>query len=189
MAPDSRSSFQQFTLVTLRTLIGWHFLYEGLYKLRLPAWSPDGNPMAAFSAAGYIRAATGPMGKLAKFAVDHGALPVIDKLVMLGIAAVGFSLILGFLTRLGCIGGIALLSMFYLTAIPTTGMPQPMAEGNYLFVNKTLIEAIAVLVLLAFDTGRIAGLDRLWHDRRQGAHLASVPADRRAVGLGQGSGK
>jgi thiosulfate dehydrogenase [quinone] large subunit len=187
MAPESRSSFQQFALVALRTLIGWHFLYEGLYKLRLPAWSPEGNPLPAFSAAGFIKGSTGPLGNLAKFAADHGALPWIDKLIMIGIAAVGFSLILGFLTRLGCVGGLILLSMFYLLAIPTTGMPQPMAEGSYLFVNKTLIEGVAVLVLLAFDTGRIAGLDRLWHDRRHAAHLAAVPADRRAVG--QGSGK
>jgi thiosulfate dehydrogenase [quinone] large subunit len=181
MPSESRSSFQQVALVALRTLIGWHFLYEGLYKLRLPGWSPDGAPMPAFSAAGFIKASTGPLGKLAHFAADHGALPVIDKMIMFGIAAVGFSLILGFLTRLGCIGGIILLSMFYLLAIPTTGMPMPQAEGSYLFVNKTLIEGMAVLVLLSFDTGRIAGLDRLWHDRRQAARLTAVPANRRAV--------
>ena len=64
--------------------------------------------------------------------------------------------------------------------------PQPHAEGSYLFVNKTLIEGVAVLVLLSFDTGRIAGLDRLWRDRRSG-HLAAVPSDRmseRTVGQG-----
>jgi hypothetical protein len=68
-------------------------------------------------------------------------------------------------------------------------MPQPHAEGNYLFVNKTLIEGIAVLVILAFDTGRIAGLDRLWRERRS-AQLASVPAERiseRTVGQGSGT--
>ena len=72
-------------------------------------------------------------------------------------------------------------------AIPTTGMPQDHAEGSYLFVNKTLIEGVAVLVLLAFDTGRIAGLDRLWQ-RRKSSHLAAVPAaDRRVVGQGSGT--
>jgi thiosulfate dehydrogenase [quinone] large subunit len=188
MSLESRSSsLQQFALVSLRTLIGWHFLYEGLYKLRLPGWSPEGNPLPAWSSTGFIRASTGPLGKLAHFAADHGWMPFIDKLIMFGIAAVGFSLILGFLTRLGCVGGIMLLSMFYFLAIPTTGMPQPQAEGSYLIVNKTLIEGVAVLVLLAFDTGRIAGLDRLWYDRRQAGHLAAVPAaDRRAVGQGSG---
>jgi thiosulfate dehydrogenase [quinone] large subunit len=182
------TSFQHFALVALRTLIGWHFLYEGIYKLRLPGWSPDGTPLPAWTAAGFMKASTGPLGKVAHFAIDHGWLPVIDKLVMLGVAAVGVSLILGFLTRAGCIGGLALLSMFYLLAVPTTGMPQPNAEGSYLLVNKTLIEGLAVLVVLSFDTGRIAGLDRLWRDRRSTSPLAAVPAaDRRVVGQGSGT--
>jgi thiosulfate dehydrogenase (quinone) large subunit len=190
--PRSFSSFQQVTLVCLRTLIGWHFLYEGVYKYRLsqPAWNPDGTgPMTAWTSSGFLQAATGPLGKLAQWALGHGWLPTIDKLVMVGVAAVGLSLILGLFTRLGCIGGLALLAMFYLLQIPTTGMPQPHAEGNYLFVNKTLIEGIAVLVLLAFDTGRIAGLDRLWRERRS-AQLASVPVERlseRTVGQGSGT--
>jgi hypothetical protein len=40
-------------------------------------------------------------------------------------------------------------------------MPQPNAEGAYLFVNKNLVELAAVLVIFAFRTGRIAGLDLL----------------------------
>ena len=41
------SSWQQIALIALRTLIGWHFLYEGYYKLALPGWSADGAPIAA----------------------------------------------------------------------------------------------------------------------------------------------
>jgi thiosulfate dehydrogenase [quinone] large subunit len=161
------SSFQQFSLVVLRTLIGWHFLYEGIYKLRLPAWSPDGNPLPAWTSAGFIKAASGPFGRLARSAVDAGYLPVIDRLIIFGVAAVGLLLILGLFTRVGCVGAILLLALFYFMAVPTTGMPQPMAEGNYLLVNKTLVEGLAVLVLMSFDTGRIAGLDRLWRERRR----------------------
>jgi thiosulfate dehydrogenase [quinone] large subunit len=192
MMPASRaySSFQQVTLVVLRTLIGWHFLYEGVFKYKLtgPAWSPEGTgPMSAWTSSGFLEASTGPLGKLAHYAMAHGWLPVIDKLVIFGVAAVGLSLILGLLTRAGCIGGLLLLSMFYLLSVPTTGMPQPHAEGNYLFVNKTLIEGIAVLVLLSFDTGRIAGLDRLWRERP--SRLAAVPAQRISERtFGQGSG-
>ena len=54
--------FQQTSLVLLRTLIGWHFLYEGYYKFSLPAWTPDGKPLNAFSSAGYIKAARRPAG-------------------------------------------------------------------------------------------------------------------------------
>jgi thiosulfate dehydrogenase [quinone] large subunit len=179
------SSFQQVSLVVLRTLIGWHFLYEGMYKLRLPAWSPDGHPMPAWSAAGFIQAATGPVGKMARAAVGAGLLPWIDRLMMVGVAAVGLSLILGLLTRAGCVGGLLLLGMFYLMQIPTAGVPQPMTEGSYLLVNKTLVEGAAVLALLAFDTGRIAGLDRLWHERRRSA--VSLAADGRVVQQGSGT--
>jgi thiosulfate dehydrogenase (quinone) large subunit len=162
------SSLQQVSLVLLRTLIGWHFLYEGYFKFSLPAWTADGKPLAAFSSVGYIKGATsGPLGALARWAADAGMLPIIDKLIMFGLLAVGLSLILGLLTRIGCVGALMLLALFYFTAVPTTGLPQTGAEGNYLFVNKTLIEGVAVLALFAFDTGRIAGLDRLFDRRRE----------------------
>ncbi len=159
------TALQQTTLVLLRTVIGWHFLYEGYFKFRLPAWTPDGQPLAAWTSNGFIRAATGPLGGLARATAEAGLLPWIDRAIVFGLLAVGISLILGFLTRAGCIGGLLLLAMFYLTAIPTAGLPQTGAEGTYLIVNKTLIEGLAVLALLAFDTGRIAGLDRFWAER------------------------
>jgi len=166
----SLSSFQQVALVALRTLIGWHFLYEGIYKFRTPGWSPDGHPMPAWSSLGFIKGvANGPVGALAQAAEKAGYLPVIDKLLMYGIALVGLSLMLGLLTRAGCIGALLLLGLFYVLNIPVSGMHQTGAEGAYLLVNKTLIEGIAVLALLAFDTGRIAGLDRFWYDRRRPA--------------------
>jgi thiosulfate dehydrogenase [quinone] large subunit len=169
--PHSLSSFQQTALVALRTLIGWHFLYEGIYKFRLPGWTPEGKPMAAWSSLGFVKGvANGPMGDLAQSMASAGLLPVVDKLLMFGIAAVGISLILGLFTRAGCIGGIFLLCLFYVLNVPVSGMHQSGAEGAYLLVNKTLIEGVAVLALLAFDTGRIAGLDRFWHDRRRAAH-------------------
>jgi thiosulfate dehydrogenase [quinone] large subunit len=182
----SLTSFQQAALVSLRTLIGWHFLYEGIFKLRLPAWSPDGHPLTAWTSAGFIRgAATGPLGRIAKAALDHGYINGIDRALMIGIAAVGLSLMLGLFTRLGCIGGMFLLALFYFLAIPTTGMPMTGAEGNYLIVNKTLIEGVAVAVLASFDTGHIAGLDRLWRRKRYVPPV--LPTDRQAVGQGSGT--
>ena len=55
---------------------------------------------------------------------------------------------------------IALLALFYLSAIPLSGLPEPRLEGAYLIVNKNLIELVALAVVFAFRTGRIAGLDR-----------------------------
>ena len=169
---------QQVGLVLLRTLVGWHFLYEGYFKLWRPAWSRTGAPLAPFSAAGYLKAGSGPFAPFFQRLAEPPLLGAIDVMVAVGLVAVGLSLILGLFTRLGALGALVLLTLFYLAAIPTAGLPQPGAEGAYLFVNKTLIEAAAVFVLLAFGTGRIAGLDLLLAGRR----TAPAPAPATAVG-------
>jgi thiosulfate dehydrogenase [quinone] large subunit len=163
-APLSR--LQQVSLILLRTLVGWHFLYEGFFKAWRPAWSHDGIPLAAWSSAGYLRGATGPLAGLFRGLADSPWLGVIDTAMTVALIAVGLSLLLGLLTEAGCIGALALLTLFYVSSLPTAGVQQPGAEGAYLLVNKNLVEAGAVLVLLAFGTGRIAGLDRLWRRRR-----------------------
>jgi thiosulfate dehydrogenase [quinone] large subunit len=158
---DSISRAQQTALIVLRTLVGWHFLYEGFTKLLWPAWSRDGHPLAPFSSAGYLRGASGPFAELFRGLADSSVLPWIDSLVAWGLVLVGLGLMLGLFTQLACAGALALLAMFYLSGIPTRGVHQPGAEGAYLLVNKNLIEAAAVAVVLLFRTGRIAGLDLL----------------------------
>ena len=58
------SRTQQTGLVVLRTLVGWHFLYEGLVKVVWPAWTRGGVPLGRFSSAGYLRSSTGPFAEL-----------------------------------------------------------------------------------------------------------------------------
>ena len=58
------SSAQQVALVVLRTLIGWHFLYEAYYKIVSPAWSRSGVPLQPWTSAGYLKGATGPLAGL-----------------------------------------------------------------------------------------------------------------------------
>ncbi len=177
------SSAQQAALVVLRTLIGWHFLYEGYYKLILPAWGSDGRPLPPWTSTGYLKAASGPLARVFQWLIDAGWIGWIDMTVKLSLLLIGLSLILGLLTRIGCWGAIFFLTLFYLLAIPFAGMPQPGNEGTYLLVNKTLIEAGAVCVLLVFNTGAIAGLDMLlirWKDARRirarGATINPSPA-------------
>ena len=153
--------WQQIGLVVLRTLIGWHFLYEGYFKLLHPAWSRVGAPLPAWSAGGYLKGATGPFASLFRAMGESSWLPQLDLLVTLALLLVGLSLVLGIFTDAGCVGALVLLAMFYVSAIPTSGIPDARTEGAYLLVNKNLIEAGAVLVLLVFRTGRLAGLDRL----------------------------
>jgi len=157
------TGFQQFCLVTLRTVIGWHFAYEGFYKLMLPGWSRTGQLVAAWSAEGYLKGATGPMAPMFhRMAQSAGTMDAVDLIVPLGLLLVGLSLMLGLLTQIGCVGAMAFLAMFYLSQSPFTRMPQAGAEGTYLLVNKDLIELIAVMTVMAFRTGVIAGLDQLW---------------------------
>jgi thiosulfate dehydrogenase (quinone) large subunit len=175
MVMTELSGLQRFSLVALRTLIGWHFLYEGYYKLMLPGWAPDGQPLGSWSAAGYLRSATsGPLAGIFRSLAGSAAGGWIDVAVPIGLALVGLSLILGLLTQLGCWGAAGFLTLFYLSAIPTSGTSQPGAEGTYLLVNKNLIELAAVIVLISFHTGRIAGLDLLLAGR---ARLRSSVAE------------
>jgi thiosulfate dehydrogenase (quinone) large subunit len=158
---------QQVALVALRTVIGWQFLYEAYYKITSPAWSPAGVPLGRWTSAGYLKGASGPLAGLFQRMVNSGWTPWLDRAVKIGLLLIGLSLLLGLFTKLGSWGALFFLSLFYLLYIPTMGVPQPNNEGTYLIVNKTLIEAIAVCVLLVFDTGAMAGLDLLWNKKAE----------------------
>ena len=79
----------------------------------------------------------------------------------IGLVLVGLSLLLGLFTQIGLWGALTFLTLFYVSAIPTEGVPRPGNEGTYLIVSKTLIEWSAVLALNACRTDRLAGLDLL----------------------------
>jgi thiosulfate dehydrogenase [quinone] large subunit len=170
------TAFQQIALVLLRTAIGWHFAYEGFYKLMLPGWTRAGERVAEWSAQGYLKGASGPLAPFFHgLAAQPGTMQAVDIIVPIGLLLVGLSLMLGLFTQLGCLGAIAFLATFYLSQPPFSGLPQAGAEGTYLFVNKNLIELIAAAVVMASRTGRIAGLDQLWLAKTR-VGIASVDA-------------
>lgn len=146
-------NFQLTALVALRMLIGWHFFYEGLAKLLNPYWT----------SAGYLSESEWWFSDLfVSLASSPGTLSVIDFLNSWGLVAIGLGLMLGCLTRAATIAGIVALALYYIAAPPFVGYVYAMpAEGAYLIVNKVLIELAAMLVLLAFPTSMIFGLDRL----------------------------
>jgi thiosulfate dehydrogenase [quinone] large subunit len=156
--------FQLSALVTLRLLIGWHFFYEGLAKLVNPYWtSAEYIDQASWLFAGVFR----------KIAASPGAVTVVDALNVWGLTAIGLALIVGFLARPAAIAGVVVLALYYIVAPPFVGLASSMpTEGSYLVVNKVLIEAIALLVLIAFPTERQFGLDGVIFRKRQAARRA-----------------
>jgi uncharacterized membrane protein YphA (DoxX/SURF4 family) len=99
---------------------------------------------------------------VARYWSDWSQQEVIDWLVTFGLCAVGACLLLGFLTRPACLAGALLLLMFYLAMPAVPGVPDnPRAEGHYLYINKNIIEMLALLALATTRSGRWLGLDGL----------------------------
>jgi uncharacterized membrane protein YphA (DoxX/SURF4 family) len=69
----------------------------------------------------------------------------------------------GLFTPLACLVGAGFLVLTYLTHPPFPWYPLPPGtEGNPLFINKNVIECLALLVIAVHPTGRWMGLDSLW---------------------------
>ena len=160
--------FQTMALVTLRILIGWHFLYEGLAKLTNPYWT----------SAGYLAESKWWLsGIFLDIAASPSTLTVVDYLNIWGLIFIGAGLMLGLFTRTSIVAGIVLLALYYLAAPPFIGLSYAMpSEGSYLIVNKVLIELGALVVLLAFPTGKVVGLDRLLPAVRRSGELTKAHA-------------
>jgi thiosulfate dehydrogenase [quinone] large subunit len=163
-------------LVLLRTLIGWHFLYEGYFKLVQPAWGSAGAPLSPWSAAGFLRGASGPLGGLFRQLAEPPWLTVVDTAIPVALAVTGLLLMLGLFTQWASAAAVVLLLTFYIAAVPLSGVPDLRSEGTYLVVNKTLVEAAAALAVFAFRTGRIAGLDRVMSRRARTLNPSEVAA-------------
>ena len=169
---------QQFFFVLLRIGIGWHFLREGIVKLSHPTWS----------AIGYLNGSWGPLSGLYHWIGQNELMLNISNFCMpWALTLVGLGLMLGLFTRLSILGAVGLLVMFYTAAPPIEAMPPYEAwgiegfkfapymislqhaqwagqhmincEGNYMLVNKNLLEMLALFALLTVNTGMSCGLD------------------------------
>jgi thiosulfate dehydrogenase [quinone] large subunit len=152
------SNWQLAALVMLRTLIGWHFLYEGITKLINPQWSAASFLLESkWIFAGIFREIAG----------NSSVLSIVNVLNTWGLIFIGLGLILGCSTRYATIAGMVLIWLYYICNPPFIGLYYSIAsEGNYLIVNKNLIEMAALFVLLLFPTGHIIGLDYVFHKLR-----------------------
>lgn len=151
--PQLLNKWQSAILITLRFLIGWHLLYEGIYKLIHPEWSS----IAFLAQSEWI------FSGIAEWIIsDAGILHMVDMLNTWGLIAIGLGLVLGLFTRPAAIAGTALLMLYYLFNPPFIGAGTSVPlEGNYLLVNKNLIEAVTLVLIAVSPAARRYGLDML----------------------------
>jgi uncharacterized membrane protein YphA (DoxX/SURF4 family) len=150
--------FKLYALVLLRVAIGWHFMYEGFAKLFTPSWtSADYLQLSNWIFADFFHA----------IADSATMLGIVDFAVTWGLIVIGLTLMLGIFERITTVAGMFLLLMFWIANPPLTrldfGIPH---EGNYLIIDKNLVEFFALLVLYLFPTEKMLGLAHLLKKNR-----------------------
>ena len=158
MKDTDYSKWQLWSLVILRIVIGWHFLYEGIVKLLNPNWS----------SLGYLMDSKGLFeGVFHSIAGNPALLNVMDSINMWGLILIGAGLIVGLFTRIASIAGIFLLAFYYLSHPAIIGVNYAMpTEGSYLWVNKNLIELLTLWVIVLFPTWKTIGMDRFLFNKK-----------------------
>lgn len=148
------SSLQSILLLMMRFIIGWHFLYEGIIKLVDPNWSS----VAYLAQSKWLFS-----GFFNWIAESPGILRVVDMLNIWGLIFIGAGLILGIFTRWAALSGMLLLALYYTANPPFLATSGMSTEGNYLFIDKNLVEFMALGVLAVLPVLGLPGLDRLFH--------------------------
>jgi thiosulfate dehydrogenase [quinone] large subunit len=143
------------SLVLLRLLIGWHFLYEGVIKVYSTTWTAKGYLLSASFFQPFFQ-----------WLASESILPAVDVLNIFILLVVGASLLIGFRTKWACLAGISLLLLYYLAHPAFPWLPQGPSEGSYWLVNKNLIEAAALLVLALFPTEKRFGIERMFKTKK-----------------------
>lgn len=109
-------------------------------------------------AKGWIMASWNPL--------DWSQMQLIDFAVTYGLTAIGLCLMLGFCSRLACLGGAGFMLFVNLTqpGWPTIYPPAPPVVGHALLVTKDFIELVALVLLATTRAGRWGGLDFFLYD-------------------------
>lgn len=132
-------NWKKLMITLFRVTIGWHFLYEGISKLAIGNWS----------AVGYLSNSTGPFSGFYQWMGSSEALMnIVDPVNMAGLILIGLGLFVGLAMRISSVSGIILLMLYYFAYPPFGGSLMGPIEGNLYIVNKNLIEALALVVLL-----------------------------------------
>ena len=145
------TGLQLTVLLALRFAIGWHILYEGIAKALIPQWT----------SADFLKNSQWILTGFFKWILENPTvLSVVDFLNVWGLIAIGAGIVLGLFYKVATWSGFVLVLLYFLATPPLVGLEYTLPmEGSNLIINKTLIEAIALLVLAAFPTAKTFGLD------------------------------
>jgi uncharacterized membrane protein YphA (DoxX/SURF4 family) len=149
MKEKNHSQLLPVVLTTIRILVGWHFLYEGIIKVAAENWS----------AYGYLSQARWIFSDFFRWLISNpDALAVADFLNIWGLVLIGTGLILGVFTRIASAAGVLLLAMYYIASPPFL---KPSSEGHYFIINYQVIEAAVLMAFILIRRDFLWGIDRL----------------------------
>jgi uncharacterized membrane protein YphA (DoxX/SURF4 family) len=152
----------RWLFTVLRTVTGWHFLYEGIAKAFNPGWSSTSYLMESkWLFSGFFHWITG----------NGTALGIVDFLNIWGLIAIGACLFLGLFTRISAIAGTFLLLLYYIANPPFMPSSYP-STSHFYIINYNLLEAVVLIVIAAFPANYLYSVQRwilLTHSERKDA--------------------
>ena len=147
---EHQKKISVWILTTLRILIGWHFLFEGISKLN-SGWSSSSYLMQSkwlFS------------GFFHWLISNNNSLQIVDFLNIWGLILIGLFLFIGLFTRVASISGAVLLLLYYVANPPFVNSSTP-SEGHFYIVNYNLIEAAILIAIASFRSDYLMSIQRL----------------------------
>jgi thiosulfate dehydrogenase [quinone] large subunit len=162
-----RGHIPALVVLPLRLFLGVTFIYAGLQKLTDPQFfNPTAPGFIGRQMSGFVHSGSPLSPLLTHLAIPHAAQ--FGALIALGEIWVGLSALLGLLTRLGALGGLALSLTLYLTATWTV---------HPYFLGADLPYAMGWLTLLLAGPG-LNSLDEYFFGRivRERAAARGQPA-------------
>ena len=135
--------FKTISLFLLRISLGWLFFYAGITKVLDPEWSAVGYLKGAKTLSGFYQWLSSPE-----------LITITNFLNEWGLTLIGISLIIGLGVRLSALLGAFMMLLYY---FPVLQFPY-VGEHSFL-IDDHIIYALALLVLMATNAGKIWGLE------------------------------
>jgi len=159
----------RYLLTIVRIAIGWHFLYEGIAKIIAVNWS----------SAPYLAGSRWIFAPIFTSMANSPAITgIVDFINIWGMILVGVGLMLGLLSRWASAGGALMLLLYFVAYPPIPGyMFGAPVEGNYLWINRNLIEFFVLTAFVFIPAGYFFGLDRLITRWKEEKARKPIPVD------------